>query len=112
MNSTAITALVAIFIICSSEAHGDACSDRAVAKKFPHFPRIHNPKIAQSLPCTVRLSFDLSVDGVVSNVALINDSEACTGYFYRSVEKSLMKTKFGSGTDEAACTYEFTFRLE
>lgn len=114
MKSLIVVSIVSILAIGNAEASGDACSARILIEVSPIFPRRCGEVdwASENMPCTVRLHYELSADGAVSNVTLINDIESCTEYFFRSLEKSLMKMEFSPGAEEAECIYEYTFAFE
>ena len=64
------------------------------------------------MPCTVQLTYDLAAEGEVSNIELASDPNGCAKHFFRSVEKSLIKTEFSPGIEETGCIYERTFSFE
>jgi len=114
MKSLIVVATLSILTMGNTEASGDACSDRVVTEVSPIFPRRCGEVdwASENMPCAVRLTYDLSVDGTVSNVTLVNEIESCTEYFFRSLEKSLMKMEFSHGAEETGCVYEYTFEFE
>lgn len=114
MKSLIVVAIVSILAMGNTEASGDACSARVVTEVSPIFPRRCGEVdwASENMPCAVRLTYGLSVDGVVSNVTLVNKIEGCTEYFFRSLEKSLMEMEFSPGAEENGCVYEYTFAFE
>ena len=114
MKSVARMAIVSLLTIWNPGAQGDACSERVETEVSPIFPRRCGEVnwASENMPCTVRLTYDLSADGAVSNIILENEFEGCTEYFFRSLEKSLIKTKFSPGAEQAGCVYEYTFAFE
>ncbi|GAB3309021.1 hypothetical protein GCM10027428_04960 [Haliea atlantica] len=90
------------------------CLERAITLAQPIFPRVFcgSRSIEDVQPCfNVRLSFDLSADGKVTQVAPVEIQAGCHS-FISSVSRALLNSRFAPGQDETSCTYDYVFFLE
>ena len=90
------------------------CMERAITLEKPIFPRVFcgSRSMEDVQHClNVRLVFDLSAEGKVTQVTPVEIQEGCSS-FISSVSRALLKSSFASGQPETYCTYDYEFFLE
>ncbi|MAC34976.1 MAG: hypothetical protein CME38_15450 [Haliea sp.] len=101
-------------LAAASQLVAQTCMERAITLAQPIFPRVFcgSRSIEDVQHCfNVRLSFDLSADGKVTQVTPVDIQDGCSS-FISSASRALLNFSFAPGQDETSCTYHYEFFLE
>lgn len=115
MSHPYITLAAFIFtLITAPQSAAQTCVERAITLAQPIFPRVFcgSTTIEDVQHCfNVRVTFDLSAEGTVTQVTPVEILEGCSS-FISSVSRALLNSRFAPGQDETSCTYDYVFFLE
>jgi hypothetical protein len=115
MNKSYIALAAFIFTLTAAlQSAAQTCMERAITVEKPIFPRVFcgSRTIKDVQHCfNVRLSFDLSAEGEVTQVTPVEIQEGCSS-FISSASRALLNSSFAHGQAETSCTYDQVFSLE
>lgn len=115
MSQPYITLAAFIFTLTTApQLAAQTCMERAITLEKPIFPRVFcgSRTIEDVQHClNVRLFFDLSAEGKVTQVSPVEIQEGCSS-FISSVSRALLNSSFASGQAETSCIYDYVFFLE
>tara|TARA_R100000900_G_C3351441_1_gene166557 strand:- start:301 stop:651 length:351 start_codon:yes stop_codon:yes gene_type:complete len=110
-----ITLAAFIFtLITAPQLAAQTCMERAITLEMPIFPRVFcgSRTIEDVQHClNVRLFFDLSAEGKVTQVTPVEIQEGCSS-FIASARRALFNSSFSPGHAETSCSYGYVFSLD
>lgn len=115
MSQPYITLAAFIFTLTvAPQPAAQTCMERAITLAQPIFPRVFcgSTTIEDVQHCfNVRLTFDLSAEGKVTQVTPVEIQEGCSS-FIASARRALFNASFSPGRAETSCTYDYVFSLD